>query len=69
VFDPKIDRATLPRYTFLKRRLVKVTGQFDHPTSTRCRPIADVPDPVRPAPATLACRNQFVVTAIRVLDR
>lgn len=69
VFDPRIDRGTLPRYTFDERLLVEVTGQFDHPVSARCRPIDNVPDPVPSALATLACRDQFVVTAIRVLDQ
>ena len=69
VFDPKVDRAALPPFTFLKRLRVRVSGQFDHPVSARCRPIPDVPDPVPPALATLACRDQFVVTAIRVLDQ
>ena len=69
VFDPKIDRAALPAFTFEKRLLVEVTGQFDHPASARCRPIAAVPDPVPPALATLTCRDQFVVTAIHVLRR
>ena len=68
VFDPRIDRGTLPPYTFMERLLVEITGQFDHPASVRCRPIADVPDRVPAALATLACRDQFVVTAIRVLD-
>ena len=68
VFDPKIDRKALPPFTFLKRLLVRVSGQFDHRVSARCRPISDVPDPVPPAQAKLACRDQFVVTAIRVLS-
>lgn len=68
-FDPKLDRASIPRFTFDKRVLVKVTGQFDHPASARCRPVADVPDPI-PAPwATLLCRTTFVVSAVRALDR
>ena len=53
----------------MKRLRVRVSGQFDHPVSARCRPRHDVPDPVPPALAMLACRDQFVVTAIRILDQ
>jgi hypothetical protein len=68
-FDPGIDQDALPRYTFLKRLPVRITGRFDHPASARCRPAAGVPDPIPTPVAILYCRTKFVVTGIRVLVR
>jgi hypothetical protein len=68
VFHPRMGRAAVPEYTFEHRRLVKVRGHFGDPASARCRPVADLPNQVPLALAVLQCRDQFVVTSIRVLD-
>lgn len=44
---------------------VEVTGRFDHPAARTCRGVAqDTPVPITAEAVVLACRTQFVITAI-----
>jgi hypothetical protein len=50
---------------------VEVTGQYDHPDARMCRRVPNVentPEYRMPELTILDCRNQFVVTSMRLIE-
>ena len=48
--------------------LVEVTGQFDHPAASTCRPLDADSDRWAFEPAEVSCRRRFVVTSMHLVE-
>jgi hypothetical protein len=72
IWPPDIDLSFVPEtYALSELPFVELTAQFDHPAAATCRnrldrPERDAPEP-DPALTVLKCRNQLVVTSMRLL--